>query len=78
MDATAYDGFFKNVLSLTTEEAARESVEKIERLYRNFERLGDRAGQHHVEVLALTGRNRARWGGKPEVANVYETWLFNH
>lgn len=75
---TAYSRFFRNVLSFKTVEAAKESVVKIARLYSYFERLGDRAGQHHCEVLALTGRNRARWSGKKEVSKVFEDWLFNH
>jgi hypothetical protein len=29
-------------------------------------------------VLALTGRNRARWSGKKEEAKIFEQWLFNH
>ena len=51
---------------------------RIDRLYRYFERLGDRAGQHHAEVFALTGRNRARWSGKKEEAEVFMNWLVNH
>ncbi len=50
-----YSRFFRNVLSFKTIEAARESVQKIDRLYNYFERLGDRAGQHQAMVLALTG-----------------------
>jgi hypothetical protein len=77
-DQNLYSRFFRNVLSFKTVEAARQSVAKIDRLYRYFERLGDRAGQHHAEVLALTGRNRARWSGKREEARIFEEWLFNH
>lgn len=77
-DQNLYSRYFRNVLSFKNVEAAKESVAAIERLYRHFERLGDRAGQHHAEVLALTGRNRARWSGKQEEAKVFETWLFNH
>jgi hypothetical protein len=77
-DQNLYSRFFRNVLSFKTVEAARQSVARIDRLYRYFERIGDRAGQHHAEVLALTGRNRARWSGKREEARVFEEWLFNH
>jgi len=77
-DQNLYSRYFRNVLGFKNVEAARESVAAIERLYRHFERIGDRAGQHHAEVLALTGRNRARWSGKQEEAKVFETWLFNH
>ncbi|HSE98036.1 MAG TPA: hypothetical protein VLD57_07155 [Blastocatellia bacterium] len=77
-DQNLYSRFFRNVLSFKTIEAAKESVAQIARLYKHFERIGDRAGQHHAEVIALTGRNRARWSGKMEEAKVFEEWLFNH
>lgn len=78
MDQNLYSRYFRNVLSFKNVEAAKESIEKIAKLYEHFERIGDRAGQHHAEVLALTGRNRARWSGKTEEARVFEKWLFNH
>jgi hypothetical protein len=77
-DQNLYSRHFRNVLSFKTVEAAKESVARIARLYGYFERIGDRAGQHHAEVLALTGRNRARWSGKKEESQVFEQWLFNH
>ncbi len=77
-DQNLYSRHFRNVLSFKTVEAAKESVAQIARLYNYFERIGDRAGQHHAEVLALTGRNRARWSGKKEEAQIFEQWLFNH
>ena len=77
-EQNSYSRFFRGVLGFKTVEAARESVERIEKLYRYFERIGDRAGQHHAEVLALTGRNRARWSGKREAAEVFMNWLVNH
>ena len=77
-EQNAYSRFFRGVLSFKSVEAARESVARLERLYRYFERQGDRAGQHHAEVLALTGRNRARWSGKQEEAAVFMDWLVNH
>ncbi len=73
-----YSRFFRNVLSFKTVEAARESVQKIDRLYNYFERLGDRAGQHQAMVLALTGKNRARWSGKAEESQVFSEWLAAH
>lgn len=73
-----YSRHFKNVLNFRTVKGAKESVEKIKRLYAYFERIGDRAGQHHAEVMALTGRNRARWSGKQAVSKIFEEWLFNH
>ena len=73
-----YSRFFRNVLSFKTVEAARESVQKIDRLYNYFERLGDRAGQHQAMILALTGKNRARWSGKMEESKIFSEWLAQH
>ena len=77
-EQNAYSRFFRGVLSFKSVEAARQSVERLDRLYRYFERAGDRAGQHHAEVLALTGRNRARWSGKTEEAKIFMDWLVSH
>ena len=77
-EQNVYSRFFRNVLSFKTTEAARESVQKIDRLYNYFERLGDRAGQHQAMVLALTGKNRARWSGKQEESEVFSEWLAAH
>ena len=73
-----YSRFFRNVLSFKTVAAARESVKRIDRLYNYFERLGDRAGQHQAMVLALTGKNRARWSGKEEESKIFSEWLAAH
>ena len=77
-EQNVYTRFFRNVLSFKSLDAARESVEKIDRLYNYFERLGDRAGQHQAMVIALTGKNRARWSGKLEESNVFSEWLAAH
>jgi hypothetical protein len=77
-EQNVYSRFFRNVLSFKTVEAARESVQKIDRLYNYFERLGDRAGQHQAMVLALTGKNRARWSGKTEESKIFSEWLAAH
>lgn len=77
-EQNVYSRFFRNVLSFKTVEAARESVQKIDRLYNYFERLGDRAGQHQAMVLALTGKNRARWSGKKEESEIFGEWLAAH
>ena len=75
LDQNIYARFFRNVLSFKTLAAASESVAKIERLYHYFERLGDRAGQHQAMIVALTGKNRARWSGKHAEAQVFAEWL---
>jgi hypothetical protein len=77
-EQNVYSRFFRNVLSFKTAEAARESVQKIDRLYNYFERLGDRAGQHQAMVLALTGKNRARWSSKQEESEIFSEWLAAH
>jgi hypothetical protein len=77
-EQNVYSRFFRNVLSFKTVEAAQESVRRIDRLYNYFERLGDRAGQHQAMVLALTGKNRARWSGKQEEAEIFNEWLSSH
>ncbi len=77
-EQNVYTRYFRNVLAFRNVEAARESVQRIDRLYNYFERLGDRAGQHQAMVLALTGKNRARWSGKLEESTVFSDWLAAH
>lgn len=77
-EQNVYTRFFRSVLQFKTVEAARESVQKIDRLYNYFERLGDRAGQHQACVIALTGKNRARWSGKAEESQIFSDWLAAH
>ena len=77
-EQNVYTRYFRNVLHFRNVEAARESVARIDRLYNYFERLGDRAGQHQAMVLALTGKNRARWSGKQEESQIFSDWLAAH
>ena len=77
-EQNVYTRYFRNVLAFRNVEAARESVQRIDRLYNYFERLGDRAGQHQAMVLALTGTNRARWSGKAEESQIFSEWLAQH
>jgi hypothetical protein len=77
-EQNVYTRYFRNVLAFRNPGAARESVQRIDRLYNYFERLGDRAGQHQAMVLALTGKNRARWSGKLEESQVFSDWLGAH
>src|SRR3712207_5129044 len=70
-----YSKFFANKLGFRDVETARQSVETIDRLYRQFELAGDRAGQHHALSMALTTFDRARWTGKGEEAEVFRHWL---
>lgn len=73
-----YSRFFRHVLSFKSIEAAEKSVERIDQLFRYFEEIGDRSGQHQAMVLALTGKNRARWSGKYDVAKIFSDWLATH
>jgi len=77
-EQNVYSRFFRNALSFKTVEASKESIKRIDRLYNYFERLGDRAGQHQAMVLALTGKNRARWSGKEEESKIFSEWLAAH
>ena len=70
-----YSKFFANKLGFKDEETARASLELINRLYRQFEFAGDRAGQHHALTMALMMYNRARWTGKSAEAAVFRGWL---
>jgi hypothetical protein len=70
-----YSKFFAGKLGYRDEGTARESVELIERYYRQFETAGDRAGQHHALMMAMTMFNRARWTRKPREAEIFRQWL---
>jgi hypothetical protein len=70
-----YSKFFAGKLGYRDETTARESVELIERYYRQFETAGDRAGQHHALMMAMTMFNRARWTRKPREAEIFRQWL---
>jgi hypothetical protein len=70
-----YSKFFAGKLGFKDEETARVSLEVIDRLYRQFEFAGDRAGQHHATMMALTMFNRARWTGKRAEAGIFREWL---
>src|ERR1051326_663885 len=70
-----YSKFFANRLGFKDEETAHESVALIDRLYRQFEFAGDRAGQPHALAMALTMFDRARWTGKGREAEVFLNWL---
>ncbi len=70
-----YSRSSRGIIRFKTLESARASVERIDRLYRNFESRNDRAGQHHVQVMALVGINRALSCGKIEAARIFADWL---
>lgn len=70
-----YSKFFANRLGFVDVETARHSVEIVDHFHRQFELAGDRAGQHHALLMALTMFDRARWTGKLEEADVFRVWL---
>jgi hypothetical protein len=72
-----YSKFFAGQLGFKDVEAARRSVDLIDRLYRQFELAGDRAGQHHALLMALTMFDRARWTNKGPEAEVFRQWLLD-
>lgn len=71
----AYSKFFAGRLGFKDLETARQSIDLIDRLHRQFDRIGDRAGQHHALMMALIMFNRARWTGKLQEADVFRSWL---
>src|SRR5215813_12470623 len=70
-----YSKFFAGQLGYKDEPTARRSVELIDRYYRQFETAGDRAGQHHALMMAMTMFDRARWTRKPREAEIFRQWL---
>ena len=70
-----YSKHFRGKLGFKTVEAAERSVETLDHTYHYFDRIQDRAGQHHTLEMALTMLDRARWTGKLEEAEVYRRWL---
>jgi hypothetical protein len=70
-----YSKFFAGKLGFRDEPTAHQSIELIDRLYRQFELARDRAGQHHALSMALMMYDRARWTGKTREANIFRQWL---
>ncbi len=70
-----YSKFFAGKLGYKDTETARASREVIDRYYRQFRLAGDRAGQHHALMVAMTLFNRARWSNKLREADVFRHWL---
>ncbi len=58
-------------------ETARESVRKLDEAFHQFQREGNRRGQHRAQMLALVGKNRAAGIGKLEEANIFRDWLIH-
>lgn len=58
--------------------AAKRSVKLVDKLYWQYRRKKDRAGQHEAMVVALIGMNRARWCGKIKEGLIFADWLKLH
>jgi hypothetical protein len=70
-----YSKYFAGKLGFRDQESAQQSVDLIQSLYQQFDLAGDRAGQHHALLMALTMFDRARWTGKAEEAEIFRRWL---
>jgi hypothetical protein len=70
-----YSKYFAGKLGFKDVETARRSVELIDHMYRQFETGGERSGQHHCLVMALTMFDRIRWTCKTAEAGVFRQWL---
>ncbi len=70
-----YSKYFAGKLGFRDQEAAQHSIDLIDHFYRQFEMVGDRAGQHHAFVMALIMFDRARWTGKAREADTFRRWL---
>ena len=71
----AYSKFFRGKMRYKDVDAAHRSVRVLDRMYEQFDRMRDRAGQHHAMMLGMTMANRARWSGKHAEAMVFQRWL---
>jgi hypothetical protein len=70
-----YSKFFAGQLGFRDAATAQRSVELIDQLYHQFQTGGDRAGQHHALLMALTMFDRARWTNKIAEAKFFADWL---
>jgi hypothetical protein len=70
-----YSKFFAGKIGYRDVATARTSLALIDMLYHQFGHAGDRAGQHHALLIALTLFNRARWSAKLDEADVFRRWL---
>jgi hypothetical protein len=81
VSTAALSGYAKQlqgVLRFKDVEAARQSVQRIDQMYRAFEQQRDRRGQHQAQLLALIGKNRAEGIGKYDEARLFADWLQAH
>lgn len=72
-----YSKFFAGKLGFKNVETAERSIDLIDQMHRRFQLAGDRAGQHHALVMALTMFDRARWTRKTAEADIFRQWLMH-
>ena len=72
-----YSKHFQGKLGFKDVAAAERGVGVLERVYKHFDRLQDRAGQHHSLEMALVMLDRARWTDKLQEAEIYRRWLMS-
>lgn len=72
-----YSKHFQGKLGFKDVEAAKRGVDSLENTYQYFNRIKDRAGQHHALEMGLTMLDRARWTGKLAEAEIYRRWLLS-
>jgi hypothetical protein len=70
-----YSKYFAGRLGFKDEQTARASLEVLDRFYREWGKVEDRAGQHHALQVALMLFDRARWTGKEAEAALFRNWL---
>jgi hypothetical protein len=70
-----YSKYFRGKLGFKDVKTAIRGVRNLDISYYHFERIKDRAGQHHTLEMGLTMLDRARWTGKMEEAEIYRKWL---
>jgi hypothetical protein len=70
-----YTKHFRGKLGFKDEKTAERGVRNLEESYNYFERIKERAGQHHALEMGLTMLDRARWTGKLREAEIYRRWL---
>ncbi|HEY0658003.1 MAG TPA: hypothetical protein VGD05_06000 [Pyrinomonadaceae bacterium] len=70
-----YSKHFRGKLGFKDVQTAERGTHTLEQAYRYFDKVQDRAGQHHTLEMGLTMLDRARWTGKLEEAEVYRRWI---
>ena len=70
-----YSKHFRGKLGFKDIAASERGVQTLEQAYRYFDKIQDRAGQHHTLEMGLMMLDRARWTGKSEEAEIYRRWL---